>query len=59
MAESVSVKPELIRWALDRSRLPLEDLTAAFPGLEQWLRDEQDSGPELVKKARRLRCRRR
>jgi Zn-dependent peptidase ImmA (M78 family) len=37
MAEAVSVKPELIRWAIDRSRLPLDELTTAFPKLDQWL----------------------
>ena len=41
MAETVSVKPELIRWAIDRSRLPLDALTAAFPKLDQWLKGEQ------------------
>ncbi len=41
MAETVSVKPELIRWAIERSRLPLDDLTAAFPKLDQWLGGEQ------------------
>jgi len=37
MAENVGVKPELLRWAVDRSRLTLADLAAAFPKLDQWL----------------------
>jgi Zn-dependent peptidase ImmA (M78 family) len=41
MAEAVSVKPELISWAIERSRLPLDELTTAFPKLEQWLGGEQ------------------
>ncbi len=41
MAEAVSVKPELIRWAIDRSQLRLDDLTATFPKLDQWLEGEQ------------------
>jgi Zn-dependent peptidase ImmA (M78 family) len=38
MAETVDVKAELIRWAVDRSQLPLEDLQAQFPKLEDWKR---------------------
>jgi Zn-dependent peptidase ImmA (M78 family) len=41
MSGSVSVKSELIRWAIDRSRLPLGELVAAFPRLEQWIEGEQ------------------
>lgn len=41
MAETVSVNPDLIRWAIDRSRLPLDDLTATFPKLPHWLKGEQ------------------
>jgi hypothetical protein len=41
MAETVSIKPELIRWAIDRSRLPLDDLTAKFPKLDWWLAGKQ------------------
>jgi Zn-dependent peptidase ImmA (M78 family) len=33
----VSVKPELIRWAIDRSGLPLDELLGKFPHLEAWL----------------------
>jgi len=40
MTESVSVKPELIRWAIDRSRLHVDDLAQAFPKLDQWQRGE-------------------
>lgn len=36
MAELVSVKPELITWAIDRSRLPANDLARLFPGLGDW-----------------------
>ncbi|MCI0685043.1 MAG: ImmA/IrrE family metallo-endopeptidase [Gemmataceae bacterium] len=37
MTETVLVKPELLRWAIDRSRLPWEELLSSFPKLEQWL----------------------
>lgn len=33
---SVAVKPELIRWAIDRSGLPKADLLAKFPKLDDW-----------------------
>jgi hypothetical protein len=36
MAETVAVKPELIRWAIDRSQLPAADLAHAFPRLDEW-----------------------
>jgi len=36
MAETVLVKPELIRWAIERSRLPFDDLAKAFPKLKEW-----------------------
>lgn len=36
MAEIVSIKPELIPWAVDRSQLPVEDLAREFPRLEEW-----------------------
>ena len=36
MAETVTVKPELIDWAIVRSRLPADDLTHAFPRLDEW-----------------------
>lgn len=38
MAETASVKPELIRWAIDRSRLPVDDLARTFPKLDEWRR---------------------
>lgn len=41
MGETVSVKPELIRWAIDRSRLPADDLAQAFPKLDEWKRGER------------------
>lgn len=41
MATTVSVKPELIRWAIDRSRLPVDVLAQAFPNLDKWKREEQ------------------
>ena len=40
MAETVSIKPELIRWAIERSRLPMDALTK-FPKLEAWKRGER------------------
>jgi Zn-dependent peptidase ImmA (M78 family) len=43
MAETVAVRPELIRWAIERSRLPLDDLIDTFPKLNQWL--EGDAYP--------------
>jgi len=36
MAETVTVKPELILWAIDRSQLRAEDLARAFPRLNEW-----------------------
>ncbi len=41
MAETVFVKPELIRWAIDRSRLPAQDLAEKFPKLTEWERGER------------------
>ena len=41
MAESVEVKPELIRWAVQRSGLPFEELAAHFPKLQQWQSGER------------------
>jgi len=32
----VNVKPELIRWAIDRSGLPVAELQKKFPKLEEW-----------------------
>jgi Zn-dependent peptidase ImmA (M78 family) len=42
MAETVSVKPALLRWAITRSQLPLDNLTTAFPKLDQWLKGDKD-----------------
>jgi hypothetical protein len=41
MAESVAVKSELIRWAMDRSRVPFAELAKAFPKLDKWLAGER------------------
>src|SRR6266496_6651300 len=37
---TVEVKPELIRWARERSGLAESDLTERFPKFEQWERGE-------------------
>src|SRR5712691_6751297 len=36
MTNAVPVKPELIRWAIDRSGLSADDLSKAFPKLGEW-----------------------
>ncbi len=36
MAFRVDVKPELLRWARERARLPLENLLQRFPKLREW-----------------------
>src|SRR5688572_11397611 len=41
MPNTVYVKPELIRWAIDRSQLPVADLEEAFPRLDEWRRGER------------------
>jgi Zn-dependent peptidase ImmA (M78 family) len=41
MTETVFVKPELLRWAIDRSRLSFDDFAKAFPKLEEWLSGER------------------
>jgi len=41
MAETVDVKPELIRWAIERSGLPYEELAAKFPKLGDWQSGDQ------------------
>jgi len=41
MTEAVSVNPELIRWAIDRSGLAAEDLAKTFPKLDEWQRGER------------------
>ncbi len=38
---TVTVKPELIRWAIDRSGLPAEDLLRKFPRLDAWKTGEK------------------
>lgn len=37
----VSIKPELIRWAVDRSGLPKEDLRKKYPKLDEWEKGER------------------
>jgi Zn-dependent peptidase ImmA (M78 family) len=41
MAETISINPDLIRWAVKRSGLPFADLVAAFPGLPAWQTGEK------------------
>lgn len=41
MPEAAFVKPELIRWAVERSCLPAEELTERFPKLDQWQRGQR------------------
>jgi hypothetical protein len=41
MAGTVSVKPELIRWAVGRSRLPADELVRTFPKLDEWQRGDR------------------
>lgn len=38
---TVEVKPELLRWAIDRSGLPTDELLAKFPKLDEWTRGER------------------
>ncbi len=38
---TVNVKPELIRWAIDRSGLPADRLLQKFPNLDEWRAGEQ------------------
>lgn len=50
---NVAVKPELIRWAIDRSGLSTKDLLAKFPKLEEWGRgDRQPTFRQLEQFAR-------
>jgi Zn-dependent peptidase ImmA (M78 family) len=41
MAETVAVKPELIRWAMERSGRSVDELSVAFPKLGEWLNGER------------------
>jgi Zn-dependent peptidase ImmA (M78 family) len=41
MAEPVPVKPEIIEWAIDRSKVPAKELTEAFPKLDEWRSGER------------------
>ncbi len=36
MVTRVEVKPELLRWARERARLPMETLLQRFPKLREW-----------------------
>src|SRR5260370_42384655 len=48
MPNRVSIKPELIRWAIKRSGLPFGELVERFPNLEQWqLGDKQPTLKKL------------
>ena len=38
--QTVEVKPELLRWAIDRSGLPSGELLAKFPKLNKWTSGE-------------------
>ena len=38
---TVAVKPELIRWAIDRSGLSADDLLKRFPKLNEWASGER------------------
>lgn len=38
---TVAVKPELLRWAIDRSGLPTDVLLARFPKLDEWKTGER------------------
>ena len=38
--QTVEVKPELLRWAIDRSGLPSDELLAKFPKLKKWTSGE-------------------
>lgn len=42
MVEADFVKIELIRWAIDRSQLPADELAHAFPKLAEWLQGERN-----------------
>jgi Zn-dependent peptidase ImmA (M78 family) len=39
---TVTVKPELIRWAIERSGLPAEDLLKKFRNLDEWKTGERE-----------------
>ncbi|MBN2022320.1 MAG: ImmA/IrrE family metallo-endopeptidase [Pirellulales bacterium] len=38
---TIAIKPELIRWAIDRSGLPVDELAQRFTKLEQWVTGEK------------------
>jgi Zn-dependent peptidase ImmA (M78 family) len=41
MTETVPIKPEILRWAIERSRLDTSVLEKAFPKIDQWLSGEK------------------
>lgn len=45
MAETIAIKPEIIRWAVKRSQLAMDDLVQAFPKLGDW--ETGDGEPTL------------
>jgi Zn-dependent peptidase ImmA (M78 family) len=42
MPDTVTIKPDLIRWAVQRSGLPFAELVAAFPRLPAWEAGEKE-----------------
>jgi transcriptional regulator with XRE-family HTH domain len=54
MASTVAIKPELIRWAIERSGLPVEELAEKFPHLDKWQNgDKQPTLKQLEAFAKR------
>ncbi len=54
MADTVSVKAELIRWAIDRSGLSFDELATKFPALDKWQTgDKQPTMKQLEAFAKR------
>ncbi len=41
MTDPVSIKPELIDWAIDRSRMPVDELAQTFKKLDEWRSGER------------------
>jgi hypothetical protein len=48
MTESVAVKPELLRWAIERSRLLKDDFAKTFPKLDEWLSGRRQPTPRQL-----------
>lgn len=51
MPETVAVKPEMIRWAIERSQLAVEELQAHFPKLDDW---KSGAGKPTLRQLERL-----